>query len=409
MYSHMPPELGDRIIDFLWDSRPDLRACSTVCRQWLPASRHHLFTRVTVRPTLEFLAFLQSASSVVPDHAQTLDFRLWPQEMDAITCRILHQLGHLGNAPLLGNIIFGSFPPTSWEIPIASHITKICFQHTNFPSCTDFAGFLSKFPDLRELELTYMSWTDGGDQAWPEIQLELNHLSLQGLQQNRDILPWLLSPRSPRTRGLSLSLPTQVEPPVLRALSKFIRHLDGHIEYLQFDLFPSQHLEQTMALLKLESLTSLRRLRIGRGLYFSISSVPTTPPICRSFPGVLDIALRLASRNQLAELIFDVEIGPDLSLSKSASDSRLRNILASPGVERVPTVRFHILHGRKPRDEAAEHRRSFASFVRDRGLVSGPRNVLYSDQFRIQTVIYEFDLPWEKSMFEGPNNCPKNV
>ncbi|KAJ7831181.1 hypothetical protein B0H13DRAFT_1522858, partial [Mycena leptocephala] len=50
MSSQMPPELTDRIMDFLWDSQPSLCACSLVCRKWLPASRHHLFDSITIRP-----------------------------------------------------------------------------------------------------------------------------------------------------------------------------------------------------------------------------------------------------------------------------------------------------------------------------------------------------------------------
>ncbi|KAJ7923804.1 hypothetical protein B0H13DRAFT_1526324, partial [Mycena leptocephala] len=50
MSSRMPPELSDRIIDFLWDSQPGLCTCSLVSSKWLPASRHHLFESMTIRP-----------------------------------------------------------------------------------------------------------------------------------------------------------------------------------------------------------------------------------------------------------------------------------------------------------------------------------------------------------------------
>ncbi|KAK0447813.1 uncharacterized protein EV420DRAFT_1246316, partial [Desarmillaria tabescens] len=38
-----PPELCDRIIDFLHRDHKALEACSLVCRAWIPASRFHLF------------------------------------------------------------------------------------------------------------------------------------------------------------------------------------------------------------------------------------------------------------------------------------------------------------------------------------------------------------------------------
>ncbi|KAJ7115411.1 hypothetical protein C8R44DRAFT_709797, partial [Mycena epipterygia] len=43
----LPPELTDYIIDFLWESQPDLRACCLVCREWLPSSRRHLFASIS--------------------------------------------------------------------------------------------------------------------------------------------------------------------------------------------------------------------------------------------------------------------------------------------------------------------------------------------------------------------------
>ncbi|KAH9944671.1 hypothetical protein B0H21DRAFT_453841 [Amylocystis lapponica] len=43
-----PPELCDRIVDFLWDERAALKNCSLTCRTWLPRSRHHLLRALTV-------------------------------------------------------------------------------------------------------------------------------------------------------------------------------------------------------------------------------------------------------------------------------------------------------------------------------------------------------------------------
>ncbi|EJD36718.1 hypothetical protein AURDEDRAFT_174238 [Auricularia subglabra TFB-10046 SS5] len=40
----LPPELTDRIIDFLWNDRTALRTCSLVCTAWRSASQYHLFS-----------------------------------------------------------------------------------------------------------------------------------------------------------------------------------------------------------------------------------------------------------------------------------------------------------------------------------------------------------------------------
>ncbi|KAK0476176.1 hypothetical protein IW261DRAFT_1492350 [Armillaria novae-zelandiae] len=42
-----PPELFDRFIDFLHRDNEALKACSLVCRAWIPASRFHLFKRLS--------------------------------------------------------------------------------------------------------------------------------------------------------------------------------------------------------------------------------------------------------------------------------------------------------------------------------------------------------------------------
>jgi hypothetical protein len=47
---HLPPEIIDRIIDYLHDSRADLCACALVCREWLVSSRFHLFYSISVDP-----------------------------------------------------------------------------------------------------------------------------------------------------------------------------------------------------------------------------------------------------------------------------------------------------------------------------------------------------------------------
>lgn len=47
--SGIPPELSDRVIDFLHDDWSALKACSLTCKAWLPTSRFHLWNRVVLR------------------------------------------------------------------------------------------------------------------------------------------------------------------------------------------------------------------------------------------------------------------------------------------------------------------------------------------------------------------------
>lgn len=47
----LPQELVDHIIDHLNDDLVSLRKCALVCQAWLPASRYHLFAKVSLKAT----------------------------------------------------------------------------------------------------------------------------------------------------------------------------------------------------------------------------------------------------------------------------------------------------------------------------------------------------------------------
>jgi len=60
MLPQLPPELTDRIIDFLWDDPAALHSCSLTARSWLSSSRFHLFStlRIVNRRAYDRLAHL---------------------------------------------------------------------------------------------------------------------------------------------------------------------------------------------------------------------------------------------------------------------------------------------------------------------------------------------------------------
>ncbi|KAJ6487075.1 hypothetical protein C8R47DRAFT_1320707 [Mycena vitilis] len=384
MPSSVPPELTDRIIDFLWESQPDLRTCSTVCWRWLPSTRYHLFRIITVRADSRFLTLLQSPSKVVQNHAQALDLRLWPLEVDMLAS---HIPSHLPALSVLRTMIIGSFSPCPGSFPLLCGVTKLSFHHTKFAACADFTCFLSKFPGLRELELKWVTWADARDDVSPRIFLDLEMFSIQGFKENPDILRWLSSPHfAPCTRGLSLYLPTNIDSTALHILSKFLRNNNCHLEYLQLDAYPSPDLQHIIGLLQLKNLTSLNRLRIGHGVYFHSSSTPGTPSTLRIFPVVLDVALRLTSGNQLTELILDVNISvvPWPSTSDSDSFLNLNRFLADPGLAKISTVRFHVIRGGASGTCATTvvaQRQLFVSLMRERELLVGEKFII-SDESR---------------------------
>ena len=63
----IPPELSDRVIDFLHDDWTALKACSLTCKAWLPASRFHLWNRVVLRYSgdgTDYAEFLKASPAI---------------------------------------------------------------------------------------------------------------------------------------------------------------------------------------------------------------------------------------------------------------------------------------------------------------------------------------------------------
>ncbi|KAJ7923792.1 hypothetical protein B0H13DRAFT_1864590 [Mycena leptocephala] len=282
MSSKMPSELTDRIIDFLWDSQPDIEA------------------------------------------------------------NIPTMLPNLPNFLRLRTIMIGSFPPSLRDFPILSDAVELSLQHTKFPSRADFMHFLSKFTGLRRLELDWIALDDQNDSVGLCIPCDLECFTVKGAGQNPGVLAWLSTPEyAPRTRALSLYLPYNEEP-ALGLISKFFRRLNGHLRYLRLDVYDLPNLRWSINLLELGSLTSLQRLRIGHGIYFYPPETPFELGTYRISSTVLEIALRLTSTNRLDELIFDVDIDISPNDPSSTSDSRFRNILTNSAIEQIPNALYAV-------------------------------------------------------------------
>ncbi|KAJ7160362.1 hypothetical protein C8R46DRAFT_1354058 [Mycena filopes] len=342
----IPPELTDYIIDLLWDSKSTLHSCSLVCTSWLPSTRHHLFESIVIRPDPKFLVLLLSPSNIIGIYTKTLDFRCWPM-LVAPSVSQNNILSRLPDAVCLRAIIFGSFPPSPTDLPTLPLVTSLSFQHSKFASAADLSDLLAKFTALASLELCWASWpadAQPDDDVCPHLGLALSHLSIQGIQYNSSFLTWLECPaHAPHTTGLALYIPNNAAPPFLSTLAKFLHHLNGELRHLRLDLYPSLCLQSTLALLPLGSLTGLRRLRIGHGMYFHPPSTPCAHGSCRIFPVILTIPrLFFLPRNALEELIFDVDISPGAFHDADPCWSAL----SCAELDQVPIVRFNVLRNR---------------------------------------------------------------
>ncbi|PCH35385.1 hypothetical protein WOLCODRAFT_107343 [Wolfiporia cocos MD-104 SS10] len=70
----IPPELADKILDYLWDDPAALAACSLTCRAWVFNCRSHLFRKVDLTRAARRIRFAQvlSTSTGVGEHVREL-------------------------------------------------------------------------------------------------------------------------------------------------------------------------------------------------------------------------------------------------------------------------------------------------------------------------------------------------
>jgi len=83
----LPSELTDTIIDYLYDDKEALAACSLVCRSWVPGSRYHLFCSITVVADSHlafgpFICFLESVGEAV---SYIKELNLWGQRLEKLS------------------------------------------------------------------------------------------------------------------------------------------------------------------------------------------------------------------------------------------------------------------------------------------------------------------------------------
>ena len=156
----LPQELVERVIDCLSDDRPALETCSLVATTWLPRSRHHLFSKVSlnsenaaqwcsaIRPGLEGASFLVRTLAL----RQTRRNRwLGSQFLDTIS-------DHLSSFQWVENLSitwldFGDFQSGSLTRHFGhfgSSLRSLCLSYLS-ADYSAFVAFLKLFPNLEDL------------------------------------------------------------------------------------------------------------------------------------------------------------------------------------------------------------------------------------------------------------------
>lgn len=183
---------------------PTLRACSLVCKSWLPVSRWHLIPAVSLgsKNVKSFLRLLESPYSTIfqsihhvsiqsdsnaISHRKTRESRIFPPDLvvspgsSPFTCdEVLLQC--LTRFPALTSLLFswlqeGLALPTSNTLTQGfPGLTKIEFRTCTFPSFEDFTHMICALQNLQRLVLMDVNWCDLRRPESPTRQVLPPHL-----------------------------------------------------------------------------------------------------------------------------------------------------------------------------------------------------------------------------------------
>lgn len=180
MTTVIPPEIVDRIIDYLHDDGNTLIACSLVARDWVPSTRLHLFAKLSLLSSNE-VEKLTELDSFAPNNLH------YCQELSIGTNN------HFGNPSTRpGFMPFVGTPPSA----ISKRIDRFTSLHTlhfrGFPSGA-MGGLISSLVEISE-KVTTITFTDSSLEScydlWKILRLFQNlenvHASDLGYSSSRE-------------------------------------------------------------------------------------------------------------------------------------------------------------------------------------------------------------------------------
>ncbi|KAJ7120607.1 hypothetical protein C8R43DRAFT_81074 [Mycena crocata] len=266
-----PPEITDCIIaeaEF-----PTMRACSLVCRDWVPATRHRLHRTLVVhgRKIPSFISLISSPYNTYRSTLREIDlgFSQDPQFPD-----LLSQLVNCVNLETLAirSIVIFTHPLTH-----LGTVTSLQLVDAHFWSFETFTGILAQCPALRDLKLIDIGYGPEDDSsesgpsgsAAPPRRLVLNSLTME-ISRHPRFIRWLTSQNSsPITSSLALTTSSRDEG-TMNSLSQYLRLLGRNLKHLhiKFEVPPSVDFSLN---------TALESFRLEHAITFSKNSNLNAP------------------------------------------------------------------------------------------------------------------------------------
>jgi hypothetical protein len=148
----LPPELVDRIIDFLHNEPRTLAACSLVARSWTPASRYHRFSSVRLISDEDWAKF-DRLIEISPSMVRYVRGAI----IDVTSGNSARWLSACTSFTLLEHITMSGVISPPWQLEAAA-ISSVAHKITSFTlnaalmSRDDFWPIIRMFPSLVSLQ-----------------------------------------------------------------------------------------------------------------------------------------------------------------------------------------------------------------------------------------------------------------
>jgi hypothetical protein len=234
----IPSELTDNIIHQLWDDKPFLALCGLVCRSWVPASRSHLFSDISLNAEniIQFIRLSGSPHATMARHVRFLEYHVMQQHVPWRYIELLPSF------PALEKLILALVPITSLDLNQSCLHKKFrTATHLAFFGCTldsidQFNTLLLGFPFVRYLDLSTFYIYCPPLQAMPQgLQLPLCSFGIEDLGFCR-VMSWLSHDSIPKLRTLRLgsNIVENIDPDhvsaMLKSLGSYLPHLHINVD-----------------------------------------------------------------------------------------------------------------------------------------------------------------------------------
>lgn len=171
----IPPEIVDRIIDYSHDDTKTLVACSLTARDWVPSTRLHLFTNLSLLSARQVSRFIEldSLAPYIFNHCQELslgsnsqfgDFHpTGSQPFNGTPQSLIDE--HVGHFASLHTLHFRGFRTgvkgdfLASLLGVSVKITTATFTDISFESCHDLWKILRSFPNLENVHVADLGYS----------------------------------------------------------------------------------------------------------------------------------------------------------------------------------------------------------------------------------------------------------